>query len=94
MGIPKQLEVRPMPEENSLLPIRSDRGTAVALPLEIAEQADVAASAHLFDDYRARRATRTIIVMNPNYLAEITAQASDAGLGRSASWCIMAPPWR
>ncbi|MBP6471920.1 MAG: site-specific integrase [Chloroflexi bacterium] len=49
-----------MPEENSLLPARSDRGTAVALPLEIAEQADVAASAHLFDDYRARRATRTI----------------------------------
>lgn len=28
----------------------------------------------------ARRGTRTIIVMNPNYLAEISMQASDAGL--------------
>lgn len=49
-----------MPEDSQIVVI-SDRATAVALPLGgIGEQANHAASAHLFDDYRMRRAANTL----------------------------------
>jgi len=45
--------------DSQLVPTNS-RATAVALPLELGDEADRAASAHIFDDYRLRRAASTL----------------------------------
>jgi len=68
-----------MPDSDSQLVPVYGRATAVALPLELGDEADRAASAHLFDDYRLRRSVSTITTQRAalqlwaTYLAQIGA---------------------
>jgi integrase len=80
-----------MPEDPPSEIVVSNRPAAVALPLvEFGEQANYAASAHLFDDYLSRRSTNTIITQRgalllwATYLARIG--AADRLLAEAEAW--------
>ncbi|MCB8985839.1 MAG: site-specific integrase [Ardenticatenaceae bacterium] len=79
-----------MPQKDKSLSLKSGRGTAVALPLDVAEQANAAASAHLFDDYHARRAPRTVATQRAALQLWVTflhqVGAADSLLSSAVDW--------